>query len=98
VGPTPVSRFPYERVGDAELLEALQVGDGEAAGVLWDRYAPIVRQVLRSSLGSADSGVEDLVQETFIVRRAPSDRTWCPSPFALRSGSYGGVACADGSC
>jgi RNA polymerase sigma-70 factor (ECF subfamily) len=67
VGPTPVSRFPYERVGDAELLEALQVGDGEAAGVLWDRYAPIVRQVLRSSLGSADSGVEDLVQETFIV-------------------------------
>jgi RNA polymerase sigma-70 factor (ECF subfamily) len=54
-------------VGDAELLEALQRGDGEAAGILWDRYAPLVRQVLRSTLGSADSGVEDLVQETFIV-------------------------------
>jgi RNA polymerase sigma-70 factor (ECF subfamily) len=54
-------------VGDAELLEALQLGDGDAAGILWDRYAPLVRQVLRSSLGSADTSVEDLVQETFIV-------------------------------
>ena len=64
---TPVSRFPYERVGDAELLAALQLGDGDAAGVLWDRYAPLVRKVLRSSLGAGDSAVEDLVQETFIV-------------------------------
>jgi RNA polymerase sigma-70 factor (ECF subfamily) len=63
----PVSRFPYERVGDAELLEALQRGDGEAAGILWDRYAPLVRQVLRSSLGSRDPAVEDLTQETFLV-------------------------------
>jgi RNA polymerase sigma-70 factor (ECF subfamily) len=54
-------------VGDAELLEALQLGDGDAAGILWDRYAPLVRQVLRSSLGAADTSVEDLVQETFIV-------------------------------
>lgn len=65
--PTPVCRFPYERLGDAELLEALQRGDGEAAGTLWDRHAPTVRQVLRSSLGSSDPSVEDLVQETFIV-------------------------------
>lgn len=64
---TPVSRFPYERVGDAELLEALQAGDGDVAGILWDRYAPLVRQVLRSSLGPSDPAVEDLVQETFLV-------------------------------
>lgn len=63
----PVRRFPYERVGDAELLAALQLGDGEAAGAAWDRYSPVVRQVIRSSLGASDTAVEDLVQETFVA-------------------------------
>lgn len=63
----PVTRFPLERVGDAELLWALQTGDAAAAGVLWDRHAPAVRKMVRATLGAGDPAVEDLVQETFIV-------------------------------
>src|SRR5688572_19621123 len=61
-----VTRFPQERLGDSELVEAVAQGDVAAVGVVWDRYAPVVRAVLRSNLG-ADSAVEDLLQETFIV-------------------------------
>ncbi len=62
----PVSRFPLERVGDAELVQAVGQGDREALGVVWDRYAPLVRSVLRANLGF-DSATEDLLQEVFII-------------------------------
>lgn len=62
----PVSRFPLERVGDAELVQAVGQGDREALGVVWDRYAPLVRSVLRANLGF-DSASEDLLQEVFII-------------------------------
>ena len=62
----PVSRFPLERVGDAELVQAVRQGDREALGVVWDRYAPLVRSVLRANLGF-DSATEDLLQEVFII-------------------------------
>jgi RNA polymerase sigma-70 factor (ECF subfamily) len=62
----PVSRFPNDRLGDAELVQAVVRGDVDAVGVVWDRYSALVRSVLRGSLGP-DSGVEDLLQEVFIV-------------------------------
>ena len=61
-----VSRFPRERLGDSELVEAVARGDTGALGVVWDRYSQVVRSVLRSNLG-ADAAVEDLLQEVFIA-------------------------------
>jgi len=61
-----VSRFPRERLGDSELVEAVARGDTGALGVVWDRYSHVVRSVLRSNLG-ADAAVEDLLQEVFIA-------------------------------
>ena len=60
-----VAPFPHERLGDAELVQAVVRGDSEAAGVVWDRYSEQVRSVVRSALGF-DSATEDLVQEVFI--------------------------------
>ena len=66
VSPAPVRRFPQERLSDAELVNAIIQGDGDAVGVVWDRYSSLVRGVLRSSLGfSADT--EDMLQEVFIA-------------------------------
>ena len=78
----PVSRFPYERLSDAELVRAVAQGDNHAVAAVWDRYAGLVRGVLRSSLGLY-ADVEDLLQEVFIgfVRGAPNMR----SGDALRS-------------
>lgn len=72
----PVSRFPYERLGDAELVQAVGQGDTDAVGVVWDRYSPLVRTVLRANLGF-DSATEDLLQEVFIIflRNAREIRT-----------------------
>lgn len=61
-----VSRFPRDRLGDSELVEAVARGDTAALGVVWDRYAQVVRSVLRSNLG-VDAAVEDLLQEVFIA-------------------------------
>jgi RNA polymerase sigma-70 factor, ECF subfamily len=62
----PVSRFPYERLGDAELVEAVACGDSQAVAVIWDRYSPLVRSVVRASLGP-DSATEDLLQDVFVA-------------------------------
>jgi len=62
----PVSRFPADRLGDAELVQAVVRGDTDAAGVVWDRYSALVRSVLRGALGP-DSAIEDLLQEVFVV-------------------------------
>jgi RNA polymerase sigma-70 factor, ECF subfamily len=63
---SPVSRFPYERLGDAELVEAVARGDAQAVAVVWDRYSPLVRRVVRASLGP-DGGIEDLLQDVFVA-------------------------------
>jgi RNA polymerase sigma-70 factor, ECF subfamily len=63
---SPVSRFPYDRLGDAELVEAVARGDSQAVGVVWDRYSPLVRSVLRGSLGP-DHASEDLLQDVFLA-------------------------------
>ena len=61
-----VARFPHERLGDAELVQAATRGDVQAAGVVWDRYSGLVRSVVRGALGP-DSAAEDLVQEVFVA-------------------------------
>lgn len=63
--PAPVSRFPAERLGDAELVRAAARGEADAVSVIWERYAGLVRGVLRSSLGP-DHAIEDLLQEVFV--------------------------------
>lgn len=63
----PVARFPQEKLGDAELVEAVKrVRDLAALGVVWDRYSEMVRSVLRSALG-ADASIEDLLQDVFMA-------------------------------
>src|SRR6185503_19971945 len=64
--PGQVSRFPAERLGDAELVQAAARGDADAISVVWDRYAGLVRSVLRGALGP-DLVVEDILQEVFIA-------------------------------
>jgi RNA polymerase sigma-70 factor, ECF subfamily len=60
-----IARFPAERLGDAELVRAAALGEADAVGVVWQRYAPLVRGVLRGALGP-DHASEDLLQEVFI--------------------------------
>jgi len=81
-----VARFPYERLSDAELVQAIAQGDATAMGIVWDRYSPLVRTVLRGTLGG-DASVEDLLQEVFVaflrsaerLREASSLRAWLVS-------------------
>jgi RNA polymerase sigma-70 factor, ECF subfamily len=61
-----IARFPLERVGDTELLQAAAAGDASAVVIIWDRHAAFVRKVLRGTLGP-DSAIEDLLQEVFIA-------------------------------
>jgi RNA polymerase sigma-70 factor (ECF subfamily) len=61
-----VLRLPNSAtIDDATLAKLAAEKDPRAAAVLWDRYASLVRGILRRTLGpSAD--VEDLVQDAFI--------------------------------
>jgi RNA polymerase sigma-70 factor (ECF subfamily) len=61
-----ISRFPAERLGDAELVQAAARGDGDAISVIWDRHSALVRGVLRGALGP-DLVVDDLLQQVFIA-------------------------------
>ncbi|MGC4091184.1 MAG: sigma-70 family RNA polymerase sigma factor [Polyangiaceae bacterium] len=61
-----VARFPPERRGDAQLVADAADGDRAAMGVIWDRYARLVRGVLVGVLGP-DSAIEDLMQDVFLA-------------------------------
>jgi RNA polymerase sigma-70 factor (ECF subfamily) len=78
-----VRRLPTSALlDDADLARLAAARDPRAAAAVWDRYATLVRGILRRALGpSAD--VEDLVQDTFIglYRTLPGLR----DPDALRS-------------
>jgi RNA polymerase sigma-70 factor (ECF subfamily) len=77
-----VARFPADRLGDAELVEAIARADAQAMGVVWDRYSPLIRGILRGSFGP-DVIVEDLLQDVFVVlMRCARDMR---DPNALRS-------------
>jgi len=74
--PSPAS------IDDAGLARLAAAKDPRAAAALWDRYATLVRGILRRSLGPV-ADVEDLVQDAFIglFRTLPGLR----DPDALRS-------------
>jgi RNA polymerase sigma-70 factor, ECF subfamily len=50
---------------DATLARAASSGDPRATGVLWDRFSPLARRMLRRTLGP-DAEVEGLLQEVFL--------------------------------
>lgn len=50
---------------DATLARAASSGDPRATSVLWDRFSPLVRRMLRRTLGPS-AEVEALLQEVFL--------------------------------
>jgi RNA polymerase sigma-70 factor, ECF subfamily len=56
---------PPDEWDDAQLASALLEKDPRAARVAWDRFAPMVRRMLRRSLGPQHE-LEDLVQDVFL--------------------------------
>jgi RNA polymerase sigma-70 factor (ECF subfamily) len=58
---------------DATLARAASSGDPRAAGVLWDRFSPLARRMLRRTLGP-QAAVEGLLQEVFVraIQQLPS--------------------------
>ena len=50
---------------DEKLARALIANDPNAATVAWERFAPLVRRILRRALGPGQNA-EDLVQEVFL--------------------------------
>lgn len=66
LAPAVVSRFPENRLSDAQLVDAVAQGDKLALSAVWDRYADLVRGVLFAALGP-DSAAEDLLQEVFLA-------------------------------
>jgi RNA polymerase sigma-70 factor, ECF subfamily len=67
---------------DAMLASMAAEGDPEAHTAIWDRYAPLVRGIVRRSIGP-ESEVEDLVQEVFL--RFYRNLSLLRNPGALRS-------------
>jgi RNA polymerase sigma-70 factor (ECF subfamily) len=73
-------------VDDATLARSAIAGDPSAHTAIWDRYHPLVRRVLRRSMGPGND-VEDQVQEVFL--RFYRNRALLRNPAALRSFLYG---------
>jgi RNA polymerase sigma-70 factor (ECF subfamily) len=59
-----VSSPGVQAESDASLVAAVHAGVPGAAGRVWDRYAPLVRRVLRRTLGPVE--VEDAMQDAFL--------------------------------
>jgi hypothetical protein len=60
-----VQAFPLPSTDDTQLVQAAAAGHPGAARVIWDRYARLVRSLLRRSMGP-EGEVEDLLQEVFL--------------------------------
>jgi RNA polymerase sigma-70 factor (ECF subfamily) len=60
-----VRRLPLAQDDDAAVARAAAEGHPAAPGVAWDRFSPLVRGLLRRSLGP-HTDVEDQVQEVFL--------------------------------
>jgi RNA polymerase sigma-70 factor (ECF subfamily) len=50
---------------EATLARAAGSGDPRATSVLWDRFSPLARRILRRTLGP-DAEVDDLLQQVFL--------------------------------
>ena len=59
-----LQRLPLEQPDDVELAERLIVGEEAAHALAFDRFAPVVRGILRQNLPSCD--VDDATQEVFL--------------------------------
>jgi RNA polymerase sigma-70 factor (ECF subfamily) len=60
-----VRPFPGAPLSDEALVRALSEGRPEAAHAAWQRFAPLVRHLLRRMLGPG-CDIDDLVQDTFM--------------------------------
>ena len=78
----PLQRMPPGYESDAELGAALIRGEAAAAHVAWKRYAPMVRRIIKRTLGPGYD-VDDYAQEAFLrfFTMVPS----LEEPKALRS-------------
>jgi RNA polymerase sigma-70 factor, ECF subfamily len=87
-GPRPVlvARREAAEVDDATLARSAIEGDPAAHTAIWDRYHPLVRRVLRRTIGPAND-VEDQVQEVFL--RFYRNRAHLRNPAALRGFIFG---------
>src|SRR5690242_4482496 len=87
-GPRPVlvAVKGASEVDDATLARSAIEGDPSAHTAIWDRYHPLVRRVLRRSIGPGHD-VEDQVQEVFL--RFYRNRALLRNPAALRSFLFG---------
>jgi RNA polymerase sigma-70 factor (ECF subfamily) len=87
-GPRPVlvARTETPEVDDATLARSAAAGDPAAHTAIWDRYNPLVRRVLRRTMGPSGD-VEDQVQEVFL--RFYRNRALLRNPAALRSFLFG---------
>ena len=60
-----VHPLPRARPTDAALAGAAMAGEPAAAGIVWERFSPLVRGLIRRSLGP-EGDVEDHVQDVFL--------------------------------
>src|SRR5215468_2103569 len=71
---------PLGTVEDADLARALIDHHPDAPRAVWTRFAPLVRRLVRRSLGP-DPHVEDLVQEVFATLFSKPERLRDPAAF-----------------
>jgi RNA polymerase sigma-70 factor (ECF subfamily) len=60
-----VQALPLSATDDEALARAAAQGHPGAAPIIWNRFAPLVRRLLRRTLGPGDE-VDDHVQDTFL--------------------------------
>jgi RNA polymerase sigma-70 factor (ECF subfamily) len=70
----------WATVEEADLARALIAHHPEAPRAVWARFAPLVRRIVRRSLGP-DQGVEDLVQDVFATLFQKPERLREPAAF-----------------
>src|SRR5687768_11745164 len=78
----PLQRVPPSYESDSELGTALIRGEPAAAHLVWKRYAPMVRRIIKRTLGPGYE-VDDYAQDAFLrfFTMVPS----LQEPKALRS-------------
>jgi RNA polymerase sigma-70 factor (ECF subfamily) len=60
-----VQALPLVSTDDEALARAAAAGHPGAAAVIWTRFAPLVRRLIRRTLGPGDD-IDDHVQDTFL--------------------------------
>jgi RNA polymerase sigma-70 factor (ECF subfamily) len=76
----PLIASALTTVEDADLARALVERHPDAPRAVWTRFAPLVRRIVRRSMGP-DQGSEDLVQDVFATLFAKPERLREPAAF-----------------